>query len=74
MAINAVRLGANTLLELQLSAQERTDWRRAYLHQENGTPSHDTFAHLSGLIDPDEPETVFRRWASGVFQAGAPMP
>ena len=64
VAVNAVLVGADTFVEIELWAQERIDWLRRYLRLENGIPSHDTFGRLFGLIDPEEFEAAFRRWAS----------
>ena len=66
VAVNAVLVGADTFVEIELWARERIDWLSRYLRLENGIPSHDTFGRLFGLIDPDEFETAFRRWASAV--------
>jgi predicted transposase YbfD/YdcC len=66
VAVNAVLVGADTFVEIELWAQERIDWLRRYLRLEHGIPSHDTFGRLFGLINPDEFEAAFRRWASAV--------
>ena len=66
VAVNAVLVGADTFVEIELWAQERIDWLRRYLRLENGIPSHDTFGRLFGLIDPEEFEAAFRRWASAL--------
>ncbi len=67
IAVNAVLVGADTFVEIELWAQERIDWLRRYLRLTNGIPSHDTFGRLFGLIDPDEFEAAFRRWASALM-------
>ena len=67
MAVNAVLVGADTFVEIELWARERIDWLRRYLRLENGIPSHNTFGRLFGVIDPDEFEAAFRRWASAVI-------
>ena len=67
VAVNAVLVGADTFVEIELWAQERLDWLRGHLRLENGIPSHDTFGRLFGLIDPDEFEAAFRRWASAII-------
>ena len=54
VAVNAVLVGADTFVEIELWARERIDWLSRYLRLENGIPSHDTFGRLFGLIDPDE--------------------
>ena len=70
IAVNAVLVGADTFVEIELWARERIDWLRRYLRLENGIPSHDTFGRLFGVIHPDELEAAFRRWVSA-FAAGA---
>lgn len=67
IAVNAVLVGADTFVEIELWARERIDWLRRYLRLENGIPSHDTFGRLLGVIDPDEFEAAFRRWVSAVI-------
>ena len=67
IAVNAVLVGADTFVEIELWARERIDWLRRHLRLENGIPSHDTFGRLFGVIDPDEFEAAFRRWASAVI-------
>ena len=66
VAVNAVLVGADTFVEIELWGRERIDWLRRYLRLENGIASHDTFGRLFGLIDPEEFERAFRRWASAV--------
>ena len=67
IAVNAVLVGADTFVEIELWARERIDWLRRHLRLENGIPSHDTFGRLFCVIDPDEFEAAFRRWASAVI-------
>jgi predicted transposase YbfD/YdcC len=66
IAVNAVLVGADTFVEIELWARERIDWLRRYLRLENGIPSHDTFGRLFGVINPDEFEAAFRHWARAV--------
>jgi predicted transposase YbfD/YdcC len=72
VAVNAVLVGADTFVEIELWAKERLDWLRGYLRLENGIPSHDTFGRLFGLIDPDEFESAFRRWVGAILPALGP--
>ena len=67
IAVSAVLVGVDTFVEIELWARERIDWLRRHLRLENGIPSHDTFGRLFGVIDPDEFEAAFRRWASAVI-------
>lgn len=72
VAVNAVLVGADTFVEIELWAKEKLDWLRQYLCLENGIPSHDTFGRLFGLINPDEFEAAFRRWVGGILPALGP--
>lgn len=72
VAVNAVLVGADTFVEIELWANEKLDWLRRYLKLEQGIPSHDTFGRLFGLIDPDEFEAAFRRWVSAILPALGP--
>ena len=67
VAVNAVLVGADTFVEIELWAKEKLDWLRGYLPLAAGIPSHDTFGRLFGLIDPEEFEAAFRRWVGGVL-------
>lgn len=67
VAVNAVLVGADTFVEIELWAKEKLDWLRGYLRLESGIPSHDTFGRLFGLIDPEEFEAAFRRWVGAVL-------
>jgi hypothetical protein len=66
IAVNAVLVGAETFVDIELWAQERIDWLRRYLPLENGVSSHDTFGHLFGLIDANEFEAASRHWTSAL--------
>lgn len=67
VAVNAVLVGADTFVEIELWAREKLDWLRGHLKLEAGIPSHDTFGRLFGLIDPDEFEAAFRRWVGTIL-------
>jgi len=69
VAVNAVLVGADTFVEIELWAKEKQDWLRRYLRLVHGIPSHDTFGRLFGLIDPSQFESAFRQWVSGVIPA-----
>ena len=72
VAVNAVLVGADTFVEIELWARERLDWLRSYLRLKHGIPSHDTFGRLFGLIDPGEFESAFRRWVSSILPVMGP--
>lgn len=69
VAVNAVLVGADTFVEIELWAKEKLDWLRRYLRLVNGIPSHDTFGRLFGLINPNQFEAAFRRWVGSVIPA-----
>jgi len=69
VAVNAVLVGADTFVEIELWAKEKLDWLRGCLKLEAGIPSHDTFGRLFGLIDPREFEAAFRRWVGAILPA-----
>jgi len=69
VAVNAVLVGADTFVEIELWAKEKLDWLRGYLRLTHGIPSHDTFGRLFGLIDADQFEAAFRRWVSSILPA-----
>lgn len=72
VAVNAVLVGADTFVEIELWAKEKIEWLRKYLRLSNGIPSHDTFGRLFGLIDAQQFEAAFRRWVSGILPALGP--
>jgi predicted transposase YbfD/YdcC len=69
VAVNAVLVGADTFVEIELWAREKLDWLRGYLRLKHGIPSHDTFGRLFGLIDAEQFEAAFRRWVSSILPA-----
>ena len=64
VAVNAVLVGADTFLEIELWGREKLDWLRNYVPLEHGIPSHDTLGRVFGLIDASQFEAAFRRWVS----------
>jgi predicted transposase YbfD/YdcC len=69
VAVNAVLVGADTFVEIELWAKEKLDWLRGYLRLAYGIPSHDTFGRMFGLIDPEQFESAFRRWVESILPA-----
>jgi predicted transposase YbfD/YdcC len=69
VAVNAVLVGADTFVEIELWAKEKLDWLRGTLELKAGIPSHDTFGRLFGLIDPGQFEAAFRRWVGAILPA-----
>lgn len=69
VAVNAVLVGADTFVEIELWAREKLDWLRGHLRLAHGIPSHDTFGRMFGLIDAEQFEGAFRRWVGSVLPA-----
>ena len=69
VAVNAVLVGADTFVEIELWAKEKLEWLRRYLRLTHGIPSHDTFGQMFGLIDAEQFEAAFRRWVSSILPA-----
>lgn len=69
VAVNAVLVGAETFVEIELWAREKLEWLRKYLQLKHGIPAHDTFGRIFGLIDPGQFEAAFRRWVSSILPA-----
>jgi predicted transposase YbfD/YdcC len=69
VAVNAVLVGADTFVEIELWAKEKLAWLRNYLRLPHGIPSHDTFGRMFGLIDPEQFEAAFRCWVQSILPA-----
>jgi predicted transposase YbfD/YdcC len=69
VAVNAVLVGADTFVEIELWAREKLDWLRGYLQLIHGIPSHDTFGRMFSLVDPEQFAAAFRRWVSSILPA-----
>jgi predicted transposase YbfD/YdcC len=69
VAVNAVLVGADTFVEIELWAKEKLDWLRGYLRLAHGIPSHDTFGRIFGLIDPEQFEGAFGNWVKSILPA-----
>jgi hypothetical protein len=79
VAANAVLVGADTFVEIELWAREKPDWLRGYRPLPAEFTNHlnrawvlsfwVTFGRLFGRIDPEQFEAAFRRWVSSVLPA-----
>lgn len=67
VAVSAVLSGADTFVEIVEWGQEKLGWLRQHLRLRHGIASHDTFARVFGLIDPEQFEAAFRRWVGTVL-------
>jgi len=54
--------GNDNWTEIVEWAEHNESWLKTFLELENGIPSHDTFARVFALIDPDQFEAAFQSW------------
>lgn len=47
-------------------AQDKEVWLREFLELPNGIPSHDTFARVFQLLDPEELRLGYQKWIRGI--------
>ena len=50
-------------------ARVKEDWLRRFLVLKNGIPSPDTFHRIFAALNPQQFESVFRRWVGGIIPA-----
>ena len=62
IAICAVICGADSWPQIALFARKRLDWLKTFLSLPNGAPSHDTFARVFALLNPEAFQACFRQW------------
>ncbi len=67
VAVSAVLSGADTFVEIEEWATEKLPWLRQHLKLAHGIASHDTFARVFSLIDPEQFEAAFRRWVVSIL-------
>jgi len=64
MTLCAVICGADNWVAIASFAKAKKDWFTELLGLENGTPSHDTFGDVFGMIDQNKFADCFSRWSS----------
>lgn len=69
MSVCALLSDADTVEDIAEWAKVKEVWLRRFLRLENGVPSQDTFLRIFRLIDPQQFEAAFRRWAGGIVTA-----
>jgi predicted transposase YbfD/YdcC len=69
VATCAVRVGADTFVEIEAWAEANLDWLRRHLKLEAGIPSHDTFGRVFAQIDGAQFNAAFQRWVQQVLPA-----
>ena len=64
IALAATLCGAETCVDMALFGRAKAPFLRRFLRLEGGIPSHDTFARIFRLLDPDAFEASFGRFVA----------
>ncbi len=68
IAILATICGADTWVDIETFGQEKEEWLKSFLNLKNGIPSHDTFARVFSILDPEAFQSCFRSWAHSMVK------
>jgi hypothetical protein len=68
IAICAVLSDADNVDDFAAWARVKEDWLRRFLVLKNGIPSQDTFLRIFAALNPQQFESVFRRWGAALFR------
>ncbi|MCF2151865.1 ISAs1 family transposase [Desmonostoc muscorum LEGE 12446] len=68
IAICAVICGADSWVAIELYGCTKYEWLKTFLELPNGIPSHDTFARVFALINPQEFQSCFVNWVKSVHK------
>ena len=66
IAICAVICGADSWVAIETYGQAKQQWLKRFLELPNGIPSHDTFARVFALINPQKFQECFLSWIKSV--------
>ena len=66
IAICAVICGADYWVAIETYGQAKQEWLKRFLELPNGIPSHDTFARIFALINPQKFQECFLSWIKSV--------
>ena len=66
ITICAILSGADSWVEIQAVGQAKKSWFKTFLKLPNGIPSHDTFARVFQILDPNEFQQRFQQWINAV--------
>ncbi len=66
IAICAVICGADSWVAIETYGHAKQEWLKRFLELSNGIPSHDTFARIFSLIDPQNFQECFASWMKSV--------
>ncbi|MGV0108221.1 ISAs1 family transposase [Nostoc sp. DSM 114160] len=66
IAICAVICGADSWVAIELYGCAKSEWLKTFLELPNGIPSHDTFARVFALLDPQQFQECFLNWMKSI--------
>jgi len=66
IAICAVICGADSWVAIELYGCTKYEWLKTFLELPNGIPSHDTFARVFALVNPQEFQECFLNWMKSI--------
>ena len=66
IAICAIICGADSWVAIETYGKAKQEWLKGFLELPNGIPSHDTFARIFSLIDPQNFQGCFVSWMKSV--------
>lgn len=67
IAMCGVLSGADTWVDIEAFGHAKKPWLKTFLKLPNGIPSHDTFARVFQLLNPDEFQQRFQVWVNAVI-------
>ena len=66
IAIRAVISGAETWVDIVDFGEDKQEWLKGFLELPNGIPSHDTFARVFQLLDPQQVQLCYQDWIRSI--------
>lgn len=66
VTILAVICGADTWVDIETFGRKKETWLKQFLSLPNGIPSHDTFARVFSILNPDAFHVCFTKWVKSV--------
>lgn len=69
ISVCAMLCGAEGFVDFAQFGNARLEFLRGFLALPNGIPSHDTFARVFAMLDPERFAECFQRWTQGLRRA-----
>lgn len=67
IALTATICAIDSFTDMEEFGYARQEWFESFLELPNGIPSHDTFARVFSLLDPEAVERCFINWTADVY-------